>query len=195
MASLSRPFASLSLRASSSRLLPSIAVSASQKRLNSTATPSDRDNGQASASSSSSPSDSSASASPSSVTRAPTSSPSQSSSNASSSSTPSSSSSSSAFLASLSPSSLLPYHPVPRSPYFPSAFPSPPQHKYLNFPEPLFKPPPVDEFPDRVGLKAEQRREEVSQAITGLKRDEMRALRRYTVVMKRVVKMTKKGKM
>lgn len=32
-------------------------------------------------------------------------------------------------------------------------------------------------------------------AITGMRREEMRGLRRYTVVLKRVVKMTKKGKM
>lgn len=55
--------------------------------------------------------------------------------------------------------------------------------------------PSESQFPERIGENEEGRREEVSQAITGLSRDELRGLRRYTVVMKRVVKMTKKGKM
>ena len=55
--------------------------------------------------------------------------------------------------------------------------------------------PPESQFPDRIGENEEGRREDVSQAITGMTRDELRGLRKYTVVMNRVVKMTKKGKM
>lgn len=109
----------------------------------------------------------------------------------SSSSEPSSSTSPSLDLSSLPP--LTGHNPVPRRQDFPSRYPSP-VHKHLNQPQWLST-PSESEFPDRIGENEEGRREEVSQAITGMTRDELRGLRKYTVVMNRVVKMTKKGKM
>ena len=107
---------------------------------------------------------------------------------ASTSATPSSSSSS---LSSLPP--LTPHNPIPRRQDYPSTYPGP-LHKNVNQPQ-WMATPPESQFPDRIGENEEGRREDVSQAITGMNRDELRGLRKYTVVMNRVVKMTKKGKM
>jgi hypothetical protein len=106
---------------------------------------------------------------------------------ASTSTTPSSSSS----LSSLPP--LTPHNPIPRRQDYPSTHPGP-LHKNINQPQ-WMATPPESQFPDRIGENEEGRREDVSQAITGMTRDELRGWRKYTVVMNRVVKMTKKGKM
>ena len=106
---------------------------------------------------------------------------------ASTSTTPSSSSS----LSSLPP--LTPHNSIPRRQDYPSTHPGP-LHKNINQPQ-WMATPPESQFPDRIGENEEGRREDVSQAITGMTRDELRGLRKYTVVMNRVVKMTKKGKM
>jgi hypothetical protein len=90
-------------------------------------------------------------------------------------------------------SAVSPHHPVPRRPDFPATYPGP-THKHINEPK-FLDAPPSSQFPARIGENEEGRREDVSLAITGMSRDEMRGLRRYTVVLKRVVKMTKKGKM
>jgi len=94
-------------------------------------------------------------------------------------------------LSSLPP--LTPHNPIPRRRDYPQTHPGP-VHKNINQPQ-WMATPSESQFPERIGENEEGRREEVSQAITGLSRDELRGLRRYTVVMKRVVKMTKKGKM
>lgn len=113
----------------------------------------------------------------------------------SSSTSASSSSSSGAALAALTgqSGSVSPHNPIPRRPDFPATYPGP-THKHINQPR-LLDSPPASQFPDRIGENEEGRREDVSLAITGMSKDEMRGLRRYTVVLKRVVKMTKKGKM
>jgi hypothetical protein len=98
---------------------------------------------------------------------------------------------SSTSLSSLPP--LTPHNPVPRRQDFPSRHPGP-AHKHVNQPQ-FLSTPQESEWPDRIGENEEGRREDVSQAITGMTRDELRGLRKYTVVMNRVVKMTKKGKM
>lgn len=114
---------------------------------------------------------------------------------AASSSNPSSSSSSSSISASSfgDLGSLVPHTPIPRRSEFPTSYPGP-SHKHINQPK-FLDAPPESQFPARIGENEEGRREDVSLAITGMRREEMRGLRRYTVVLKRVVKMTKKGKM
>lgn len=88
---------------------------------------------------------------------------------------------------------VVPRESIPRRPDFPATYPGP-SHKHINQPK-FLTAPPASEFPARIGENEEGRRELVSLAITGMRGEEMRGLRRYTVVLKRVVKMTKKGKM
>ncbi|CAD6567178.1 MAG: 28S ribosomal protein S5, mitochondrial [Tremellales sp. Tagirdzhanova-0007] len=91
----------------------------------------------------------------------------------------------------------LPYHhPIPRSPAFTSELTAhPPIHKHLNFPNPLYSAPPPNEMPDVLGGNNAQRREIVLSAITGLSTGELRSLNKVTVAVKRVVTMSKKGKL
>ena len=92
---------------------------------------------------------------------------------------------------------VLPYHhPVPRSDAFRSEFTAhPPTHKHLNFPNPLYGVPPRNEMPEVLGGNNAQRRETVLSAITGLSPGELKGLNKVTVAVKRVVSMSKKGKL
>ncbi|KAJ9120881.1 hypothetical protein QFC22_002816 [Naganishia vaughanmartiniae] len=73
--------------------------------------------------------------------------------------------------------------------------PNAPQHRHINHPERLFTPPRANEMPEVVEQNSAQVKEKVLKGLTGLDTDEIRGLTRYTVVLKRVVNMTKKGKM
>lgn len=74
-----------------------------------------------------------------------------------------------------------------------------PQHKQINHPERLF--PTIDNvetsglIPELLNANGEQAKLDVLEAMTGLSGGEIKGLNRYTVVLKRVVNMTKKGKM
>ena len=87
------------------------------------------------------------------------------------------------------------YHPVPRLSSFPSQFPNPPLHSHLNFPHPAYSAPPRGQMPDVLGGNMMARRELVLSSITGLSTSELRGLHRITASVKRVVNMSKKGKL
>jgi hypothetical protein len=70
-----------------------------------------------------------------------------------------------------------------------------PQHVHINHPERLFPSRAPQEWPQVVEQNSAQVKEKVLRGLTGLDVDELRGLTRYTVVLKRVVNMTKKGKM
>lgn len=73
--------------------------------------------------------------------------------------------------------------------------PQAPQHTHINHPDRLFPPRQPQEWPPVVEQSSAQVKEKVLRGLTGLDVDELRGLTRYTVVLKRVVNMTKKGKM
>ncbi|KAJ9116604.1 hypothetical protein QFC20_000537 [Naganishia adeliensis] len=70
-----------------------------------------------------------------------------------------------------------------------------PQHVHINHPDRLFSQRGPAEWPQVVEQNSAQVKEKVLRGLTGLDVDELRGLTRYTVVLKRVVNMTKKGKM
>lgn len=70
-----------------------------------------------------------------------------------------------------------------------------PQHVHINHPNRLFPQRGPAEWPQVVEQNSAQVKEKVLRGLTGLDVDELRGLTRYTVVLKRVVNMTKKGKM
>lgn len=71
-----------------------------------------------------------------------------------------------------------------------------PQHVQINHPTRLFQPPSGQLRAELLGGYTEaQNKEAVLSTLTGMSTDEIRGLNRYTVVLKRVVNMTKKGKM
>lgn len=72
---------------------------------------------------------------------------------------------------------------------------SSPQHTHINHPARLFPTTGPAEWPQVVEQNSQQVKEKVLRGVTGLDVDELRGLNRYTVVLKRVVNMTKKGKM
>jgi hypothetical protein len=72
---------------------------------------------------------------------------------------------------------------------------SSPQHKHINHPSRLFPTQGPAEWPQVVEQNSQAVKEKVLKGVTGLETDELRGLNRYTVVLKRVVNMTKKGKM
>ncbi|KAJ9092009.1 hypothetical protein QFC21_006989 [Naganishia friedmannii] len=72
--------------------------------------------------------------------------------------------------------------------------PHAPQHRHINHPDRLFTTPRASEMPEVVEQNSQQVKEKVLKGLTGLDTDELRGLTRYTVVLKRVVNMTKKGK-
>ena len=97
--------------------------------------------------------------------------------------------------ASLNPQATLEHSIVPRSTHHPSSLASHPTHKHINFPHKLFSPPSPEAMPERIGATSVSAEMDVLSGVTGLGSDELRALRSKAVVMKRVVKMTKKGKL
>ena len=71
-----------------------------------------------------------------------------------------------------------------------------PQHVHINHPTRLFQPPSGQLRAELLGGYTEvQNKEAVLSTLTGMSTDEIRGLNRYTVILKRVVNMTKKGKM
>lgn len=84
--------------------------------------------------------------------------------------------------------------PIPRPSSFRSRFPDAPLHSHISHPDKLFE-GATGEFPDVVGGNAAAEKEIVLASVTGLSKEEIRGLNRYAVVVKRVVNMTKKGKM
>lgn len=93
----------------------------------------------------------------------------------------------------LPPSGLIPRSRTVSKQEIPAA--GAPQHRHINHPERLFSPPRGNEMPEIVEQNSQQVKEKVLKGLTGLDTDELRGLTRYTVVLKRVVNMTKKGKM
>jgi small subunit ribosomal protein S5 len=85
-------------------------------------------------------------------------------------------------------------NPVPRPSSFRSRFPDAPLHSHVSHPDRLFE-GATGEHPAIVGGNSAAEKEVVLAAVTGLPKDEIRLLNRYAVVVKRVVNMTKKGKM
>jgi len=83
--------------------------------------------------------------------------------------------------------------PVPRSPDFPTRFEDAPTHEHINYPHRMFERPAANEMPEIAGEATDATG--AIAAITGLTRQEVRNLCTYKVVMKRVVNMTKKGKL
>lgn len=87
---------------------------------------------------------------------------------------------------------------IPRSTnaaHQPIPAPHAPQHAHINHPDRLFPTQQPQEWPPVVEQNSAQVKEKVLRGLTGLDVDELRGLTRYTVVLKRVVNMTKKGKM
>lgn len=70
-----------------------------------------------------------------------------------------------------------------------------PQHVHVNHPSRLFPTLGPAEWPQVVEQNSQAVKERVLRGVTGLDVDEVRGLTRFTVVLKRVVNMTKKGKM
>jgi hypothetical protein len=74
--------------------------------------------------------------------------------------------------------------------------PNAPKHVQINHPTRLFQPPSGQLRQELLGGFTEaQNKEAVLSTLTGMSTDEIRGLNRYTVIIKRVVNMTKKGKM
>ncbi|WWD21264.1 hypothetical protein CI109_105748 [Kwoniella shandongensis] len=88
----------------------------------------------------------------------------------------------------------LPYSPVPRLPSFPNTHSSP-LHKHYNHPSPLLPPPTAATWPTTLAEQNPLKKEMKLSAISGLSRDELRGLSRFTVRSRKVQHMTKKGKM
>lgn len=92
------------------------------------------------------------------------------------------------------PAFSVPYTPVPRLPGFPNSFKSP-SHKHYNYPTPLFNSPPTEKMPDTLAEQSQAKKETKLAAVSGLSREELRNLCRFTVRSTKVQHMTKKGKM
>ncbi|KAK8844080.1 hypothetical protein IAR55_006874 [Kwoniella newhampshirensis] len=92
------------------------------------------------------------------------------------------------------PAFSLPFSPVPRLPTFPNTHQSP-LHKHYNHPSPLLPPPTASTWPTTLAEQNPLKKEMKLSAISGLSRDELRGLSRFTVRSRKVQHMTKKGKM
>ncbi|BEI84375.1 hypothetical protein CcaverHIS002_0409790 [Cutaneotrichosporon cavernicola] len=90
---------------------------------------------------------------------------------------------------------LMPHYTVARSPDYPNHMKDAPQHRIYNFPNNTFPPLPESEHPIALGENMVAKNMRVLGALTGYTRQELEGLYRYPVDMRRVVNMTKKGKM
>ncbi|CAK9779959.1 hypothetical protein CC85DRAFT_158755 [Cutaneotrichosporon oleaginosum] len=90
---------------------------------------------------------------------------------------------------------LMPHYTVARSPDFPNYYKDAPQHRIYNFPNNTFPPLPESQHPTALGENMAAKNRRVLSAITGYTREELEGLYRYPVDVRRVVNMTKKGKM
>lgn len=90
---------------------------------------------------------------------------------------------------------VLPYHVIPRPQKYTSPFEYQPLHKSINHPRPVFVRPtnPAD-IPEYEGENRKEKRELALAAVTGLEPAELRKIRRTTIALKRVCRMSKKGK-
>lgn len=90
---------------------------------------------------------------------------------------------------------LMPHYTVARSADYPNHFKDAPQHRIYNFPGNTFPPLPESQHPTALGENMASKNRKVLAAITGYSREELDGLYRYPVDVRRVVNMTKKGKM
>jgi hypothetical protein len=87
-------------------------------------------------------------------------------------------------------SSYIPTLDLPSTSHLPSS-----PHRHINHPTRLFPSLPASSWPTLLDDNSPAVKEQVLATATGLSRDELRGLWKNTVVLKRVVNMTKKGKM
>lgn len=82
-----------------------------------------------------------------------------------------------------------------RNPNYPTHFKDAPKVKLFNYAAPTFPPLPEEMRPQQLGENQKDKNMKVLAALTGFTRQELGNLYRYPVDMRRVVNMTKKGKM
>lgn len=91
--------------------------------------------------------------------------------------------------------SVYPTYDNPRRPEYPTHFKDAPLHKHVNYPLPILAPRKDGKVPETLGENTKVKQEILLSSLTGLSKAEFNNLTRFTPITKRVVNMTKKGKM